>query len=136
MPFDHPPHCRVGDIRKVDVAARSVLIPPKHGVDRRAKLDCILIDATGVGPEAFQSVYCSLLRAELYLPPPSLVHSFALVLAFLQVLIDDLFFSLGMRKYCLGRDLAAGRFAKDDLAIGFVLQEAHKRYVGGSRAIL
>jgi hypothetical protein len=41
-----------GDIRKVDVAARSVLIPPKHGINRRAKLDRILlIDATGVNPE-------------------------------------------------------------------------------------
>jgi hypothetical protein len=46
-------------------------------------------------------------------------------------LIDDLLFSLGIREYCVGRDFAAGRFAKDDLAVGFALQEAYKRHAGG-----
>ena len=93
------------------------------------------LDAAGVHPEVFKHIYCGLLRAELYLPPPSLVHSLVLVLALLQVLIGDLLFSPGMREYCVGRDIAAGRFAKDDLAVGFALQEAYKTHAGGSRAI-
>ena len=40
-----------------------------------------------------------------------------------------------MREYCVGRDIAAGRLVKDDLAVGFALQEAYKRHAGGSRAI-
>lgn len=36
-------------IRKVDVASRSVLIPPKYRIDGRAKLDhSLLIEAVGV----------------------------------------------------------------------------------------
>jgi hypothetical protein len=120
------PVVRLGDIRKVDVAARSVLIPPKHGIDRRAKLNCILlIDTAGIYPEVFKPIDCGLLCAELYLPPPSLVHSLTLVLALLQVSIDDLLFSPGMREYCVGRDFAAGRFMKDDLAVRFALQEVY-----------
>jgi hypothetical protein len=34
-----------------------------------------------------------------------------------QVLIEDLLFSPGMREYCVGRDFAANRFAKDDLTV-------------------
>jgi hypothetical protein len=119
------PSVRLGDICQVDVAARYILILPKHGIDRRAKLNCILlIDTAGVYPEVFKPIYCGLLRTELYLPPPSLLHSLALVFALLQVLIDDLLFSPGMREYCVGRDIVARRFAKDDLAVGFALQEA------------
>jgi hypothetical protein len=30
-----------------------------------------------------------------------------------------------MREYCIGRDFAAGRFMKDDLAVRFALQEVY-----------
>lgn len=108
---------------------------PKHGIDRRAKLNCILIDAAGVHPEVFKPIYCGLLRIELYLPPPSFVHNLALVLTLLQVLIDDLLFFPSIKEYCVGRDFAANTFAKYNLAVGFTLQEAYKRYAGGLRAI-
>ena len=101
-----------------------------------AKLKCILfIDAAGIY-QVFKPIDCGLLRIQLSLPPPSLVHGLALVLALLQVLRDDLLFSPGIREYCVGRDFAAGKFAKDDLAVGFALQEAYKTYARGSRAIL
>jgi hypothetical protein len=63
-----------------------------------------------------------------YLPLPSLAHSLAHVRADLDILEDDLLFSPRMREYCVGRDIATGRFAKDDLAVGFALQEAYKRH--------
>ena len=100
-----------------------------------AKLKCILlIDAAGIY-QVFKPIDCGLLRIQLSLPPPSLVHGLALVLALLQVLIDDLLFSPDIREYCVGKDFTNGRFAKDDLAIGFALREAYKRHAGGSRAI-
>jgi hypothetical protein len=34
-----------------------------------------------------------------------------------------------MREYCVGRDIAARRFAKDDLAVGLILQEAYEPWV-------
>ena len=114
-----------GDIRKVDVAARYVLIPLKHGIDRHAKLNRILlIDVAGVYPEILQSISGSLLRAELYLLPPSL----ALPCAGFCVLKANFLLSPGVRKYCVGRDIAASRFAEDDLAIGFPLQEAYESH--------
>ena len=113
---------RFGNIRKVDVGARSVLIPSKNGIDRRSELDCVLlIDATGVYPEVLQSISSCLLRAELYLTPPSLAQSLAYVRAGFHVLKEALLVSLGMREYCVGRDIAAGRLAKDDLAVGCAL---------------
>ena len=122
-----------GDIQKVDVAARCVLILPKHGIDRCAKLNRILlIDAASVYPEILQSISGGLLCAELYLLLPSL----ALPYAGFCILKANFLLSLGVRKYCVGRDIATSRFAKDDLAIGFLLQEAYKSYGGGSRAIL
>jgi hypothetical protein len=64
----------------------------------RAKLNCILlIDAASIHPKVFKPIDCGLLRTQLYLPPPRLVHGLALVLALLQVLIDDLLFSPGMK---------------------------------------
>jgi hypothetical protein len=78
------PIVRLGDIQKVDVAARSVLIPLKHGIDRCAKLNRIfLINTAGVHPEVFKPIYYGLLCAELYLPLPSHVYSLALILALL-----------------------------------------------------
>ncbi|PMD67463.1 uncharacterized protein K444DRAFT_606402 [Hyaloscypha bicolor E] len=71
----------------------------------------------------------------MYLPPPSFVYSLVLVLALLQVLINDLLFFPGMREYCVSRGFAADEFAKDNLAVRFALQEAYTRYGGGSRAI-
>jgi hypothetical protein len=93
-----------GDIREVDVAARCALIPPKHGIDRRAELNRILlIDAVGAYPEV------------LYLLPPSL----ALPCAGFCVLKANFLLSPGVRKYCVGRDIAASRFAKDYLAVPY-----------------
>jgi hypothetical protein len=123
------PVIRLRDIRKVDVAAHSVLIPPKYGIDRYAKFDrIILIDTVGIDLEVFQSVYYGLLHIELYLPPPSLVYSVIYIYTNLDILKNDLLFSPGMREYCVGRDIADSRFAKDDLAVVCTLQEAYKRY--------
>jgi hypothetical protein len=52
-----------------------------------------------------------------------------------SVLIVDLVFSPGMREYCVSRYFVTGRFAKDDLAVGFAMQEAYQRHIGGSQAI-
>ncbi len=133
--FPYPLVIRFGvryrDIRKVDVAVRCVLILLKHGIDRRAELNRILlINVVGVYPEELQSISGGLLRAELYLLPPSL----ALPCASLCVLKANFLLSPGVRKYCVGRDIAASRFAKDDLAIRFPLQEPYESH-GGSRAI-
>jgi hypothetical protein len=108
---------------------RSVLILSKHRIDRYANLDRILpINTAGVYLEVSKSIGFGLLRVELYLPPPSLAYSLAYVRADLDILKDDLLFSPRIREYCVGRDIAAGRFAKDDLAVGFALQEAYKRH--------
>jgi hypothetical protein len=89
-------------LQRREVAARSVLILPKHGIDRHGKLDRILlIDAAGVDSEVFQ---------------------------FIGILKNDLLLSPGMREYCISRDIAIGRFMKDDLAVGFMLQKAYKRH--------
>lgn len=69
-----------------------------------------------------RSIQAHLLRPALrrtVSSPTSLVYSLAFVLALLQILIDDFLFSPSMREYCVGRDFAAGRFAKDDLAEGY-----------------
>ena len=130
MPSSHPPLPGVGlgDIRKVGVAAHSVLIPQKHGIDCHAKLDrIVLVDAAGSHPEVFKSIGCGLIRTEPYLPLPCLAHSFGHVRADLDILKDDLL-SPGMREYCVGRDIATCSLAKDDLAVEFALQEAYKRH--------
>jgi hypothetical protein len=57
-----------------------------------------------------------------------LAHSLADIHANFDILKDDLLFSPYIREYCVGRDIATGRFAKDDLAVGFALQEAYKRH--------
>jgi hypothetical protein len=46
----------------------------------------------------------------------------------LDILKDDLLFSLGMREYCVGRDIATGRLVKNDLTVGLALQEAYQRH--------
>jgi hypothetical protein len=105
----------------------------KHGIDRRTKLDRILlINIVGVYLEVFKPIYYSLLYIELYLPLPNLIYSLTLILTLLQVLVDNLLFSLGMREYYIGRDFTTGRFAKDDLAVRFALQEVYKGYTRGS----
>jgi hypothetical protein len=68
-------------------------------------------------PEIFQSIGCGLLRAELYLSPASLARG----RAGFHILKTDLLFSPDMRKYCVRRDITAGGFAKDDLAVDFAV---------------
>ena len=87
-----------------------------------------LYDATGVYPEVLQSIGCGLLCAELYLSPASLAHSLAHIRACFHVLKEDLLLLPGMREYRVGRDIAAGRFAEDNLAVGFALQEAYESH--------
>jgi hypothetical protein len=116
---------RFRDIQKVDVVARSILIPPKYRIDRRAELDRILlIDTAGIYPEVLQSVDCSLLRVELYFLPPSLTLTYA-GFCFLQA---NLLLSPSIREYYVRGDVAAGSFAKDDLAVRSTLQEAYKNH--------
>ena len=123
-------------IREIHVAFLCISILVKHRINSFWKLDGIrLIDIAGVHPEVFQSIGCDLFRVELYLSLPSLIHSLTYIHANLDILKNDLLFSPGIREYCVGRDIAAGRFAKDDLAVGFTLQEAYERHAGGSRAI-
>ena len=40
-----------------------------------------------------------------------------------------------MKKYYVNRRFTTNRFAKDDLAVGFTLQEAYKRHNRRSKAI-
>jgi len=76
-----------------------------------------LYSATSIYPEIFQSIGCGLLRAELYLSPASLARR----RAGFHVLKTDLLFSPGMREYCVQREIAAGGFAGNDFAVGFVV---------------
>jgi len=105
------------------------LILPKYKIDCYAKLNCILlINIAGVYLKISKSIGCSLICAALYLPLLSLAYSLTYVCTNLNILKDNLVFSLGIREYCISRDIAAGRFAKGDLAVKFALQEAYKRY--------
>ena len=109
-----------------------ILILLKHEIDCCAKLNSILlVDIAGVYLEVLQSISSSLLRAELYLLPLSL----ALCYASFCILKANFLLSPSVRKYCIGKDIAASRFAKDNLAIGFLLQVAYKSYSGGLQAI-
>jgi hypothetical protein len=85
----------------------------------------------GVYPEVLQSISGGLLRAELYLLTPDL----AFPCAGFCVSKANFLLSPGVRKYCVGSNITAGRFAKGDLAIGFSLQEAYESHGGGSRTI-
>ena len=117
---------RFRHIRKVDVAARGVLVPPKHGVDRRAELHRIpLVDAARIYPKVLKSISCGLVCAELYLRPPSLADSLAHVRVGFYILQCDLLPPC-VREYCVDRYMVAGGFAKDDGAVRLALQEAYE----------
>jgi hypothetical protein len=60
--------------------------------------------------------------AEVYLLPASLVFAGSSV----YLLKANLLFAPGMRKYGVGRDAAADELAKDEVAVGFAFQEAHR----------
>jgi hypothetical protein len=123
-------------IREVYVAFLYISILAKYRINSFWKLGGIrLINIAGIYPEVFQFISCGLFRAELYLPSPSIIYSLTHVHASLDILKNDLLFSPGMREYCVGRDIAASRFAKDDLAIRFALQEAYERHARGLRPI-
>jgi hypothetical protein len=124
---------RFRNIRKIDIAVCCVLILLKHRIDRRAELNRILlVNVISVYLEVLQSISSSLFRVELYLLLPSL----AFPCAGFCVLKTNFLLSPSVRKYYVSRDIAAGRFAKDNLVVRFLLQEVYKNHSGGSRAIL
>jgi hypothetical protein len=116
--------CR--DIGKIDITPNSLPIPTEHGVDSFRQLYAIpLINTAGVYPEVVKTISRSLVRAELYLLPPSL----ALPGARLYILKADLFLVIyqpGMGEDCIGWDVFVGGFVKDEVAVGFALQDAHR----------
>jgi hypothetical protein len=64
------------DIGEIDITSSSLLIPTEHGVDSFEEFRAILlINAAGIYPEVSKTISCSLVRAELYLPPPSLAFA-------------------------------------------------------------
>ena len=78
--------CR--DICEIDITPSGLLIPTEHGVDSFGELCTILlINAASIYPEVSKTISGSLVRAELYLPPPSL----ALAGARRYILKADLF---------------------------------------------
>ena len=76
------------DICESDITTSGLPIPTRHGVNKFRELCTIpLINAAGIYPEILKSTGCSLVRAELYLPPPRL----ALAGTRLNILKADLF---------------------------------------------
>jgi hypothetical protein len=114
------------DIRKIDVAPRSLLIPTEHGIDGCCKLHGILlINTTSIYPEISKAISCSLVGAEVNLLPASL----ALAGASFYILKGDLLLIVGMpsmREYRVGWDFFAREFMDDEVTVGLALQEAHR----------
>lgn len=67
----------------------------------------------------------------MYLLLSSFVYRLVYIRVHFCILKGDLVFPPGIRDYCVGKDIAASKFAKYNLAVGFPLQKAYRSHGRG-----
>jgi len=129
IPSRYPLQYRIGDIWKVDIAARYILIPRNMEWSLHQAQRILFIDTAAVYPEVLQSSEAPDSRRMYLLPPATLPY------AGFCVLKANFLLSPGVREYCVVR-ISPCRFVKRQSRHRVSAQETYVSHGRGSRAIL